>query len=252
MRIAGNTVLFMRIKIEINKKGGILIKLKKFMSQTGLSRKTSVWLNDNIFCNDFTTHRSFTDDDVEWVLDHQIERFSKEHNIAKMDETSDPYYIEDNGKVYSYKRGFLEERKPYLNQRNGYYYITLWNDNEHTTYRLDRLVGKYFVPKFSGCDIINHLDGNKTNNHCDNLEWTTISGNTKHAFDMGLAKNDKGENDSQSLPIDVFDADGTFIHHYGGIKEAGREMGITDSTISRLAKTPDRVSRKYKIKIKYA
>lgn len=32
--------------------------------------------------------------------------------------------------------------------------------------------------------IVNHLDGDKTNNRFDNLELTDISGNTKHSFDV--------------------------------------------------------------------
>ncbi len=227
------------------------MRLKEFVNKTKLSKKTSIWLHDHVFHNKSSNQRKYTDDDIEWVLNHQIERFSQCHNIIKMDETSDPYYIEDDGTIYSYKRGFLERRIPYLNPRNGYYYIGLWN-NGHQTYRLARLVGKYFVSKPPGCDIINHLDGDKTNNRCENLEWTTISGNTKHAFDMGLAKNDKGEDDSQSMPINIYNRNGDYLKHFGGIKEASRELSIPASTIARLAKTPERISRKYKIRIEYA
>jgi hypothetical protein len=34
----------------------------------------------------------------------------------------------------------------------------------------------------------NHIDGNKANNHADNLEWINRSGNIQHAYDLGLAK----------------------------------------------------------------
>ncbi|ENG7823813.1 HNH endonuclease, partial [Salmonella enterica] len=32
-----------------------------------------------------------------------------------------------------------------------------------------------------------HKDGNKQNNDASNLEWTTIAGNTQHAYRTGLA-----------------------------------------------------------------
>lgn len=36
--------------------------------------------------------------------------------------------------------------------------------------------------------VVNHLDGIPGNDDLDNLEWTTYSGNTQHAYDTGLYK----------------------------------------------------------------
>ena len=46
----------------------------------------------------------------------------------------------------------------------------------------------YYVenPNPKEYDIVNHIDGNKMNNHYTNLEWCNISMNTQHAYDNGL------------------------------------------------------------------
>ena len=34
---------------------------------------------------------------------------------------------------------------------------------------------------------VNHKDGNKLNNHADNLEWISLANNTRHQNEIGLA-----------------------------------------------------------------
>ncbi len=53
-------------------------------------------------------------------------------------------------------------------------------------YIVHRLVAKYFVPNPSNYPHVNHLDGNKYNNHYSNLEWCTIEMNNAHAKALGL------------------------------------------------------------------
>ena len=72
--------------------------------------------------------------------------------------------------------------------RNGYQLVTLCDNTGHHHKSVHRLVAKEFVNKPLGCDLVNHIDGDKTNNRADNLEWCTQSENMKHAYRTGLQK----------------------------------------------------------------
>ena len=51
---------------------------------------------------------------------------------------------------------------------------------------IHRLVAEKFLPNPYNLTDVNHKDGNKHNNHVDNLEWCTRSHNIKHAWDNAL------------------------------------------------------------------
>lgn len=70
----------------------------------------------------------------------------------------------------------------------GYLKIGLTKNNKQKFYFVHRLVAKTFLPNPNNYLIINHKDGNKTNNYIGNLEWCTQKYNIKHAYDNGLKK----------------------------------------------------------------
>ena len=88
---------------------------------------------------------------------------------------------------------------------NGYYQIKLTistndeNKNSNRTYPLHRLLMSVFKPVENMEElVINHIDGVKTNNSLDNLEWVTYSENTQHAIRTGLWVPKKGDECSYS------------------------------------------------------
>ena len=89
------------------------------------------------------------------------------------------YLISNTCKVFSVRRKI--ELKPNTN-KYGYYEVCLYN-NKNYHKRIHRLVAEHFLEAKEGCNIVNHLDRNKKNNNKSNLEWTTVSGNTKHCFE---------------------------------------------------------------------
>lgn len=52
------------------------------------------------------------------------------------------------------------------------------------TFRVHREVAKCFIPNTQNLPQINHINGDKTDNRVENLEWTTATNNVKHSYDV--------------------------------------------------------------------
>jgi hypothetical protein len=90
-------------------------------------------------------------------------------------------------------------KKPNLNI-NGYYQVTLYKNGHRKSCYIHRLVATAFIPNNDNALQVNHIDGVKTNNSARNLEWTTPSENSQHAYDTGLTPIPfrKGKNNNNS------------------------------------------------------
>lgn len=95
------------------------------------------------------------------------------------------YEVSNLGRVRSLKRHGVRIM-PQTIQKNGYRYVTVWNKSKNHCLRVHRIVAQAFVPNPDGLPLVNHIDGDKTNNHASNLEWCTQSQNMKHSFRTGL------------------------------------------------------------------
>jgi hypothetical protein len=68
----------------------------------------------------------------------------------------------------------------------GYLAVTSKEQGKKRTLYLHRLVAEAFLGRPADANEVNHLDGDKTNNNVENLEWTTHSRNLQHAAECGL------------------------------------------------------------------
>ena len=94
------------------------------------------------------------------------------------------YQISSLGQVKN-----IETNKILIGDTNslGYRRVTLYKPIKQRFF-IHRLVALHFCDGFSEELVVNHKDGNKTNNEATNLEWVTRSENDKHAFNLGLRK----------------------------------------------------------------
>ena len=68
--------------------------------------------------------------------------------------------------------------------KDGYIRVTLSRENTQKRKLVHRLVAECFIKKDNHKKIVNHIDGVKSNNQADNLEWCTSSENEVHSYDI--------------------------------------------------------------------
>lgn len=139
-------------------------------------------------------------------------------------------YITPSGEIYKdYGNNKFFHKAQFLN--HGYWYCNITYKEGQRQRRVHILVAEAYVPNPENLPIVMHLDSNKENKHFSNLKWGTISENTKQAYEEEMAHNDKGWEDSQSIPVCQFDLQGNLIDKFGSVGEASRQIGVTKTTI---------------------
>lgn len=113
------------------------------------------------------------------------------------------YQVSNFGRVRSLDRvikratGFSSIHKGKIlamsDRGNKYLVVSLSKNDDRVSVSVHRLVAEQFLDTVDGLDQVNHIDGNKQNNHYLNLEWCNASLNAIHAFENNLRKVYKGE-----------------------------------------------------------
>lgn len=119
-----------------------------------------------------------------------------------MEEQWKDIIIEKNGIIYDYSRLYqvsnlgrvrsldrVDSRgyrlkgkvlKPKQDNK-GYLFVGLYKNGKQQQFYIHRLVATMFIPNPENLPVVNHLDENPSNDVWTNLEWCTISYNTKYS-----------------------------------------------------------------------
>ena len=128
------------------------------------------------------------------------------------------YEVSSEGRIRNSKTGrILRTNK---NDR-GYVQVCLRENNRQFTKSVHRLVADSFYDGDHDSFDVNHIDGNKSNNHISNLEFCTRQENINHAFRTGLKE------PSRRIKVRVIETGKV----YESIRECGRATGCDQSMI---------------------
>ena len=109
------------------------------------------------------------------------------------------YQINENGEIYNTKtNNFL---KGHI-ENTGYVSVNLNINGIKKKYSLHRLMADTFLDNPNNLPIVNHIDGDKTNNKLENLEWANQSQNRYHAIQTGISNLAVGKREKINCIID--------------------------------------------------
>lgn len=148
------------------------------------------------------------------------------------------YSITEDGKIFSH----LNNRYLKNHLKKEYFSIQLFSkDGWYKHFRVNRLVAITYIDNPDNKPIVNHINGIKTDNRVENLEWATDSENVRHALRTGLT-DPRGLFKSGELHINYGKAPKNAKRIiclengevFRSIANAGLRMGISDSSIRKV------------------
>jgi hypothetical protein len=128
------------------------------------------------------------------------------------------YHVSNKGKVKNIETNYM---KTITVDGRGYCCVGMGTKK----YYIHRLVAKAFIPNYSEDLVVNHKDGNKSNNHLLNLECVSQSRNILHAYESKEIKKTK------CIAVIQVDYNENIVGSYSSLADAEAATGINRGSI---------------------
>lgn len=139
------------------------------------------------------------------------------------------YSIRDDGAVWSH----ISHKFLVPSMRGKYMKHGLVDDECKTRHiSVHRLVAETFIPNPENKPQVNHIDGNKLNNHVSNLEWATAKENTQHSYSKGLQVIPNGDRSPHTKITEAQLAEAQSMFEQGrSVSSIAREFSVSSACI---------------------
>lgn len=155
------------------------------------------------------------------------------------------YQISNYGNVRSLKKDAFLMKGGYL---KGYKIISLWKNGTGKMFRVHRLVEAAFIPNPDNKPCIDHIDGDRANNHADNLRWVTVKENQNNPITKSkwIGKKAKPHHEKAVEQI----KNGIVVNVFVSIQEAARKGNFSATAICKVCKGKGNLHKGYKWRYK--
>ena len=164
-----------------------------------------------------------------------ISGYEGRYQISNMGRIRSLPRIVKNGIGECHKKGKILKPQKAV---NGYMRATLCNEKYYKHFKIHRLVAEHYIPNPENKPQVNHINGDKTDNRVDNLEFCTHEENIKHAIKNGLIDLEKRKLEMIKLgkkrakKVNQYDLEHKFIKRWDSLKEASETLNINYGNIS--------------------
>ena len=142
-------------------------------------------------------------------------------------EWEDYYLVSNFGRCFSIRKNKI---KPLESNNCGYLRLQCYDGRRRKKFFVHRLVAALFVPGYQEGCVVDHIDGDKSNNMFTNLEWVSRSENNKRAYDTGLRVGKR-----EKIPCFI-EINGKKLY-FNSISDAAKSIGLADKRLHHLIKT---------------